>query len=137
MNVEDMDEDSSTSEEEDDDDEEDGDKGEGPSGVGKAMKAVDAAPAVNQPPLPAPGIQELIVFHRKKFNFLSLSPGNVQVRKYDPKEASKAKKVDPTGDDYLVSPITGEKIPASKFAEHMKVGLLDPRWVDARDKQVR
>ena len=52
MNVEDMDEDSSTSEEEDDDEEEAG-KGEGPAAAG--MKPVDAAPAVIQPSLPAPG----------------------------------------------------------------------------------
>merc|ERR1712142_1109139 len=31
---------------------------------------------------------------------------------------------------------TGEKIPASKAAEHMKVGLLDPRWVEERDKHI-
>ncbi|KAJ8935263.1 hypothetical protein NQ318_007073 [Aromia moschata] len=40
------------------------------------------------------------------------------------------------GSDYLVSPITGEKIPASKVQEHMRIGLLDPRWVEQRDKQV-
>lgn len=40
------------------------------------------------------------------------------------------------GDDYLISPITGEKIPASKVQEHMRIGLLDPRWVEQRDKQV-
>lgn len=40
------------------------------------------------------------------------------------------------GDDYLVSPITGEKIPASKVQEHMRIGLLDPRWVEQRDKHV-
>merc|ERR1712098_360864 len=39
-------------------------------------------------------------------------------------------------DQYLISPITGEKIPASKAAEHMKVGLLDPRWVEERDKHI-
>lgn len=35
-------------------------------------------------------------------------PGNVTVRKYD--------------DQFLISPITGEKIAASRAAEHMKVG---------------
>lgn len=40
------------------------------------------------------------------------------------------------GDDYLISPITGEKIPASKVQEHMRIGLLDPRWVEQRDKHV-
>lgn len=39
-------------------------------------------------------------------------------------------------DDYLISPITGERIPASKVQEHMRIGLLDPRWVEQRDKHL-
>ncbi|CAH0553305.1 unnamed protein product [Brassicogethes aeneus] len=62
-------------------------------------------------------------------------PDKVVVKKYDPKQAVKVTR--PTvGDDFLVSPITGEKIPASKVQEHMRIGLLDPRWVEQRDKQV-
>ncbi|XP_066246637.1 splicing factor 3A subunit 1 [Euwallacea similis] len=62
-------------------------------------------------------------------------PDKVLVKKYDPKQAVKVTR--PTvGDDYLVSPITGEKIPASKVQEHMRIGLLDPRWVEQRDKHV-
>ena len=77
---------------------------------------LDAAPAVQQPPtLP--------------------TPGNVEVRKYDPK-AKVTKKVIETAEQYLVSPITGEKVPASKVQEHMRIGLLDPRWVEERDKQI-
>ena len=63
------------------------------------------------------------------------APGNVEIRKYDPKLAQAAKKK-PETEDFLVSPITGEKIPASKVQEHMRIGLLDPRWVDERDKQI-
>ena len=40
------------------------------------------------------------------------------------------------GDDYLISPITGEKLPASNVQEHMWIWLLDPRWVEQWDKQV-
>ncbi|KAK5650904.1 hypothetical protein RI129_001933 [Pyrocoelia pectoralis] len=62
-------------------------------------------------------------------------PDKVIVKKYDPKQAHKPTR--PTsGDDYLISPITGEKIPASKVQEHMRIGLLDPRWVEQRDKHV-
>lgn len=62
-------------------------------------------------------------------------PDKVLVKKYDPKQTPKVSR--PTvGDDYLVSPITGEKIPASKVQEHMRIGLLDPRWVEQRDKHV-
>ena len=75
----------------------------------------DAAPAVQQPPVALP------------------SSGNVEVRKYDPK----AKKIQkPADEQYLVSPITGERVPASKVQEHMRIGLLDPRWVEERDKQI-
>lgn len=58
----------------------------------------------------------------------------VIVKKYDPKQAQKVTKPVTTSDEYLISPITGEKIPASKVAEHMRIGLLDPRWVEQRDK---
>ncbi|KAK9874570.1 hypothetical protein WA026_005403 [Henosepilachna vigintioctopunctata] len=62
-------------------------------------------------------------------------PDKVVVKKYDPKHSVKVTR--PTvGDDYLISPITGEKIPASKVQEHMRIGLLDPRWVEQRDKHV-
>ena len=33
----------------------------------------------------------------------------------------------------VVSPITGEVIPMSKMAEHMRVSLLDPRWKEQKD----
>lgn len=57
----------------------------------------------------------------------------VVVKKYDPKQTQKPVKPAPT-DEFLISPITGERIPASKVAEHMRIGLLDPRWVEQRDK---
>ncbi|XP_059611337.1 splicing factor 3A subunit 1 [Phlebotomus argentipes] len=58
----------------------------------------------------------------------------VVVKKYDPKQVHSVAKPNPVSDDFLISPITGEKIPASKVAEHMRIGLLDPRWVEQRDK---
>ena len=107
-NVEDMEEGSSSEEDEDDED-------AVPQPIGKPLMAVDAAPAVQQPP-PALPTRE-----------------NVEVRSYDPKAK---KKVVELAEQYLVSPMTGEKLPASKVAEHMRIGLLDPRWVEERDKQI-
>jgi len=110
-NVQDMEEGSSSDESEDEE-----------AAAARAIKnqQVMAAPPVQQPmvpPIQAP------------------TPGNVTIKKYDPKAAAAIKKR--TDDDqYLISPITGEKIPASKAAEHMKVGLLDPRWVEERDKHI-
>lgn len=51
--------------------------------------------------------------------------------------ASKPQPPAPAPDEYLVSPITGEKIPASKMQEHMRIGLLDPRWLEQRDRSIR
>ncbi|XP_054265031.1 splicing factor 3A subunit 1 isoform X2 [Macrosteles quadrilineatus] len=65
------------------------------------------------------------------------SPDKVIVKKnYDPKQAVKTVKT-AAPDEYLISPITGEKIPASKVQEHMRIGLLDPRWVEQRDKHIQ
>lgn len=58
----------------------------------------------------------------------------VVVKKYDPKAAQVKPPKPAATDEFLISPITGEKIPASKVAEHMRIGLLDPRWVEQRDK---
>ena len=95
-----------------DEDDEDDDV---PQPIGKPLMAVDGSPAVQQPPPALP------------------TPGNVEVRSYDPK--AKKKTVE-QAEQYLVSPMTGEKLPASKVAEHMRIGLLDPRWVEERDKQI-
>uniref|UniRef100_G3PDS4 Splicing factor 3A subunit 1 n=1 Tax=Gasterosteus aculeatus aculeatus TaxID=481459 RepID=G3PDS4_GASAC len=65
------------------------------------------------------------------------TPDQVIIRKdYDPK-ASKAPPSIITPDEYLISPITGEKIQASKMQEHMRIGLLDPRWLEQRDRGIR
>ena len=59
------------------------------------------------------------------------TPDQVIVRK-----ASKALPPAPAPDEYLVSPIPGEKIPASKMQEHMPIGLLEPRWLEQRDRSI-
>ncbi|XP_042636207.1 splicing factor 3A subunit 1-like [Orycteropus afer afer] len=65
------------------------------------------------------------------------TPDQVIVRKdYDPK-ASKPLPPAPAPDEYLISPITGEKIPASKMQEHIRIGLLNPRWLEQRDRSIR
>ncbi|KAJ8048110.1 Splicing factor 3A subunit 1 [Holothuria leucospilota] len=63
-------------------------------------------------------------------------PGEVQIRKdYDPKAPKPA--VSTAADDkFLVSPITGMKIPADKMEEHMRIGLLDQRWMEQRSQNI-
>ncbi|XP_064485090.1 splicing factor 3A subunit 1-like [Ornithodoros turicata] len=63
------------------------------------------------------------------------NPEQVVVRKdYNPK-GTKTQKA--SSEQYLISPITGEKIPADKMQEHMRIGLLDPRWVEQRDRAMQ
>ncbi|CAL9708530.1 unnamed protein product [Knipowitschia caucasica] len=65
------------------------------------------------------------------------TPDQVIIRRdYDPK-ASRPQPSVAVPDEYLISPITGEKIPASKMQEHMRIGLLDPRWREQRDRSIR
>ena len=51
------------------------------------------------------------------------TPGNVVVRKYDPKAAAAVKRRD--DEQFLVSPITGERIPANKVTRfYLSIALL-------------
>lgn len=63
-----------------------------------------------------------------------MAPGtNIQIRKdYNPKQA-RAPGTNPP-DNYLISPITGERVPPQEFDEHMKISLLDPKWKEQRDR---
>lgn len=64
-------------------------------------------------------------------------PGlNAPIRKnYDPK-ASKQSTSSSLSDKYLISPLTGEKVPVESMANHMKVNLLDPRWKVQQEKLI-
>ncbi|CAH8609796.1 unnamed protein product [Heterobilharzia americana] len=64
-----------------------------------------------------------------------LSSDQVIIRHdYDPKAASIKRAEDSV---LLVSPFTGEKIPANQAPKHIRVGLLDPKWVEQRDREIR
>ncbi|RWS06912.1 splicing factor 3A subunit 1-like protein [Dinothrombium tinctorium] len=68
---------------------------------------------------------------------------NVLIRKdYNPKankapQAQQQQTPSKSGEAWVISPITGEKIPAEKLQEHMRYGLLDPRWVEQRDRAIQ
>ncbi|XP_060586452.1 splicing factor 3A subunit 1-like [Ruditapes philippinarum] len=64
------------------------------------------------------------------------TPDQVVIKKgYDPK----ARTIQPEApsEQFLVSPITGEKIPVDKVQQHMKIGLLDPKWIEERNRQIQ
>ena len=69
-------------------------------------------------------------------------PGNIIIRKdYDPKQkqpaaaksslSSKAA----SGEEMFRSPLTGELIPASMMSEHMRISMLDPRWIEQKQRE--
>ncbi|XP_076454241.1 splicing factor 3A subunit 1-like [Babylonia areolata] len=63
------------------------------------------------------------------------TPDQVVIRKdYNPK--AKAVGQDEAPDQYMISPITKEKIPANKVQEHMRIGLLDPKWMEERQRSI-
>ncbi|KAL5965803.1 Splicing factor 3A subunit 1 [Taenia solium] len=58
---------------------------------------------------------------------------------YDPKAAAAHREVTDAQKNQvlLISPFTGEKIPASQVPKHIRVGLLDPKWLEQRDREIR
>jgi splicing factor 3A subunit 1 len=62
------------------------------------------------------------------------NPDKVIIRKdYNPK--AKQSHVDLQNEEYFTSPITGERIPASSIHEHMRISLLDPKWLEQKEKE--
>lgn len=64
-------------------------------------------------------------------------PGvNAPIRRdYDPKAPKPPPpSVAPPPDKYLISPLTGERVPIESMAAHMKINLLDPRWKEQNEK---
>ncbi|CAF0930259.1 unnamed protein product [Adineta steineri] len=62
-----------------------------------------------------------------------LKPQDVIIKSYDPKQ--KMLTIN-QGEQYLISPITKEKIPANSISSHTKYALLDPSWIQRREKEV-
>lgn len=62
---------------------------------------------------------------------------NVLIKKdYKPKRAAAPSQTATKADAWVVSPLTGEKIPADKIQEHMRFGLLDPRWLEEHERSI-
>ncbi|XP_063430548.1 splicing factor 3A subunit 1-like [Mytilus trossulus] len=82
-------------------------------------------PAPPQPPMPPPPPPP------SEIPPLPPTPDQVIIKKdYNPKARPSMGEI--TTD--MVSPITGEKIPAHKVQEHMRIGLLDPKWIQERQR---
>ncbi|XP_074652831.1 splicing factor 3A subunit 1-like [Tubulanus polymorphus] len=92
-------------------------------------------PSIPPPPLPSEVPRPPPVSEIPQPPPLPPTPDHVVVRKdYDPKAAKASAAV--VTDQYLISPITGEKIAADKVAEHVRIGLLDRKWIEQRDRSM-
>ncbi|PAV59164.1 hypothetical protein WR25_24592 [Diploscapter pachys] len=58
--------------------------------------------------------------------------GNVIVRDYDPKKA--AHKASRPTDKWIISPLTGERIPAEKLEEHIRYNTMDSQYKEDRER---
>lgn len=64
------------------------------------------------------------------------NPEHVIIRKdYDPKAAKQQTGPSKSSAEYFKSPLTGELIPASSMSEHMRISMLDPRWIEQKQKE--
>lgn len=87
------------------------------------------------PPLQEPGATK-ITFKQPSLPLRPAPPTVDQVlirHDYDPK-ATTVKEM--ANQFQLVSPITGEPIPASQAQKHIRWGLLDPKWAEQREREI-
>ncbi|KAK4319739.1 hypothetical protein Pmani_009394 [Petrolisthes manimaculis] len=121
--VQDMDEESS--EEEDDSDDEPAPPPppppQHPPQQQAEMKAPQPPPLPREPPQPAPAPP---------------IPGQVVVKDYNPRQQARVIPPSTASDQFLVSPITGERIAPDKVGQHLRINMLDPRWLEDRDRQM-
>jgi splicing factor 3A subunit 1 len=66
---------------------------------------------------------------------IGIFAGNVIIRPYNPK-ARPIKDAAPQPTEYVISSITGERIPVEKLQEHLKYNLLDPEFLEQRDRRL-
>lgn len=73
--------------------------------------------------------------HFEQVTDVAMNDEEIIIKNYDPKAARKNPSAT-SSEAFLISPLTGEKIPASQFEEHMRINLLDPRWMEQRQKMM-
>lgn len=123
---EDMEESGSESESDEEHEDEDKDRQEMRPPQPPTAPAPPAPPAPPPPPPPSEIPQPP----------LPPMPDQVIIKKgYNPKDRTVS--VEPSPDQFLISPITGEKIPADKVPQHMRIGLLDPKWIEERNRSLQ
>ncbi|OZC07576.1 hypothetical protein X798_05441 [Onchocerca flexuosa] len=61
------------------------------------------------------------------------SEDTVVIRDYDPKKSTAARKA---ADKWIISPLTGERIPADKLQEHMRYNTVDSQYKEQREREL-
>ncbi|KAL3993662.1 Pre-mRNA splicing factor PRP21 like family protein [Acanthocheilonema viteae] len=61
------------------------------------------------------------------------SEDTVVIRDYDPKKSISARKA---ADKWIISPLTGERIPADKLQEHMRYNTVDSQYKEQREREL-
>ncbi|VDN01355.1 unnamed protein product [Thelazia callipaeda] len=61
------------------------------------------------------------------------SEDTVIIRDYDPKKSVSARKA---ADKWIISPLTGERIPADKLQEHMRYNTVDSQYKEQREREI-
>ncbi|VDD86135.1 unnamed protein product [Enterobius vermicularis] len=61
------------------------------------------------------------------------SEDNVIIREYDPKKTQAHKKL---ADKWIISPLTGERIPADKLQEHVRYNTVDAQYKEQREREL-
>uniref|UniRef100_A0A0R3RT98 Splicing factor 3A subunit 1 n=1 Tax=Elaeophora elaphi TaxID=1147741 RepID=A0A0R3RT98_9BILA len=61
------------------------------------------------------------------------SEDTVVIRDYDPKKSIAARKA---ADKWIISPLTGERIPADKLQEHMRYNTVDSQYKEQREREL-
>lgn len=61
------------------------------------------------------------------------SEDTVVIRDYDPKKSQAHKK---TADKWIISPLTGERIPADKLQEHVRYNTVDSQYKEQREREL-
>lgn len=65
-------------------------------------------------------------------------PDEIVIKKhYDPKADARVDAPSKPDEPFLISPITGEKVPASKITDHIRFATLDPRWAKSKERELR
>ncbi|VDM37634.1 unnamed protein product [Toxocara canis] len=62
------------------------------------------------------------------------SEENVIIKEYDPKKSASAHKK--AADKWIISPLTGERIPADKLQEHVRYNTVDSQYKEQREREL-